>query len=188
MPNMPSAVICYNKSMKIAANPYYKRYEPEMTIRPLSADHAAQLCGWSYEPPYQLYNWPRWEDMIKDGIEFGDPFLREQQYAAVVDQAEELVGFAQFFPLVGTIRLGMGLRPDLCGQGLGSRLARLLAEEALRRRPDDEVDLEVLSWNVRAVRAYVRAGFRLTDTYTRLVHGTEAECHCLVYSPADSER
>ncbi|MGM0884508.1 MAG: GNAT family N-acetyltransferase [Bacillota bacterium] len=168
-----------------SSSTYYKRHSIVMTIHPLEIGHARQICEWIYEPPFDIYNWPSWEQMKKDGIEFGDSVLREAQYAAVLGNQLELIGFAQFFPISGVTRLGLGLRPDLCSQGLGSAFARLIALEARKRAPRDEIDLEVLAWNSRAVRAYERADFRITDTYSRPTPQGFAECHCMVFEPAD---
>lgn len=91
------------------------------------------------------------------------------------------VGYAQLFPLDRAVRLGIGLRPDLCDRGLGPALIRLAAAEARAARPDAaEIDLEVEQWNERAVRAYEKAGFRITDSYERRAsHGLVA-LHCMV--------
>ncbi|MHA7967784.1 GNAT family N-acetyltransferase [Paenibacillus sp. CAU 1782] len=146
--------------------------------------HAALVCQWAYEPPYHIYNFPAWADMKKDEIEFGDPVLRKEQYWVAVDEADELIGYAQLFPMGGVTRLGLGLRPDLRGMGRGSRLAQSAAALALSLKPGNEVDLEVLTWNKRAVRAYAKAGFIITDTYYRpLLHGDVGECHCMVFNP-----
>lgn len=163
--------------------PYYKPFESEMTIKPLQEWHAEQLCGWRYEPPYHVYNWPAWDQMKKNGIEFGDPALRVQQYSAVVNAHGRLIGYAQFFPMMGVTRLGLGLAPALCGQGLGPRLARLAALEALSREPLHEIDLEVWTWNARAIRSYEKAGFRITDQYQRKMENEDSDCYCMVFDP-----
>ncbi|WP_441912796.1 GNAT family N-acetyltransferase [Paenibacillus sp. MCAF9] len=163
---------------------HYNRDEGDMTICPLETVHAQQLCGWRYEAPFDVYNWPTWEQMKKDEIEFGDPVLRAAQYIAVLDAQSALIGFAQFFPLTGVTRLGLGLRPDLCGKGLGLAFTRLIVAEAIRRTPQNEIDLEVLTWNTRAMRVYEQAGFHITDTYARSTPTGFAECHCMVYEPA----
>lgn len=120
--------------------------------------------------------------MKKDGLEFGDPVLRDKQYAAVLDHDGSLIGFAQFFPLgAEVIRLGLGLRPDLCGQGLGPLFVKAIAEEAIRRSPGCEVDLEVFTWNSRAIRTYEKAGFRIEDTYMRPTPNGPKEVRCMVY-------
>jgi ribosomal protein S18 acetylase RimI-like enzyme len=97
--------------------------------------------------------------------------------------AEELCGYAQLFPLVGVTRLGLGLRPDLCGRGLGSAFVKLIAQEACNRQPANEIDLEVLIWNTRAIKAYERAGFHITDTYERNTPTGPDIFHCMVFRP-----
>jgi RimJ/RimL family protein N-acetyltransferase len=164
---------------------YYKPNTSALTIVPLESDHAVQLCDWVYQPPYERFNWPDWDRMQKDGIEFGDPVLRTQQYGAVLDERQALIGYVQFFPLGNVTRLGLGLRPDLCGKGLGPSIVRAMAEEALKRMPGNEIDLEVLIWNERAIRAYEKAGFRITDTYLlpSLSGGDPEPFHCMVFEP-----
>ena len=155
-----------------------------MRLVPMTAAHAEAICAWRYPPPYDRFNWPSWEEVTASGLEIGDPWIRETQYAAVLNGRDELVGFVQFFPLLNVTRLGLGLRPDLCGRGGGAVLARLAAEEALRRSPGVEVDLEVLAWNIRAIRAYEKAGFVLDDTYCRQSPSGPEMFHCMVYRPA----
>lgn len=154
-----------------------------MRFAPLTEARAEALCAWHYPPPFDLFDWPAWPDMVERGIEFGDPQIRERQFAAVENGEGEWIGFVQFFPLLGLTRLGLGMRPDLCGRGAGAAFARLAAEEALRRAPDDDVDLEVLTWNERAIRAYERAGFVVEDTYWRPTPTGSAEFHCMVFRP-----
>jgi ribosomal-protein-alanine N-acetyltransferase len=162
---------------------YYKPNLSPLTIGPLEVSHALQLCAWRYEEPYERFNWPSWDQMQQDGIEFGDPVLRAEQYGAVLDERHTLIAYAQFFPMGNVTRLGLGLRPDLRGRGLGPAVVRLMAEVALRRCPGNEIDLEVLVWNIRAISAYEKAGFGITDTYLRpSLQGGEPEWfHCMVF-------
>lgn len=129
--------------------------------------------------------------MLQEQSEFADPQIRAEQYRAVVDENGLLSGFVQFFPIVGVTRLGLGLRPDLCGtrKGIGTQFVRLLAGEAKQQAPHQEIDLEVLVWNERAIRTYQRAGFTITDTYERWTPTGMADFHCMVYNePVTSEK
>lgn len=155
-----------------------------MRLAPMTAAHAEAICEWRYPPPYDRFNWPCWEEVIERRLEIGDPWIREMQYASVLNGRDELVGYVQFFPLLNATRLGLGMRPDLCGRGGGAVMTRLAAEEALRRTPGVEVDLEVLVWNLRAIRAYEKAGFVLDDTYCRQTPAGPDLFHCMVYKPA----
>ncbi|WP_219834809.1 GNAT family N-acetyltransferase [Paenibacillus sp. R14(2021)] len=151
------------------------------TVGPLSEQLAEELTGWRYEPPFDFYNWTTWQVMLQLGIEFGDADVRERQYVALTGDNGALAGFAQFFPLLGVTRIGLGLRPDLCGQGLGLPLVQAIVAEAIRRAPGDEIDLEVHTWNGRAIRTYERAGFVITDTYAKQTPSGSVNVHCMSY-------
>ncbi|MEX1029688.1 MAG: GNAT family N-acetyltransferase [Paenibacillaceae bacterium] len=148
---------------------------------PMDIEHAQSICSWRYPEPYDMYNWQSWLDMQTNSFEFGDPQIRLEQYMAVLNPDQELIGFAQLFPMLGVTRLGLGLHPALCGSGNGSKFARAIAEEARRRTPDHEIDLEVLTWNLRAYHAYLKAGFVHTDTYERTTPSGLEEVHCMVF-------
>jgi RimJ/RimL family protein N-acetyltransferase len=156
---------------------------------PMSEAFAREVAAWSYPPPYDLYGWPDWEQMVRDGYEFADPAIRAVQYRAVVDLSQrpegegekQPVGFVQFFPMANVTRLGMGLRPESCGRGYGPLVAQAAAEEALRLYPGLPVDLEVLAWNERAIKAYRKAGFAAEDDYTRPTPSGPAFFYCMVY-------
>ncbi|WP_274363971.1 GNAT family N-acetyltransferase [Paenibacillus thermotolerans] len=158
------------------------------TIEPMTEAHAMAVCSWRYEPPYDRYNWEPWETMASLGKEFADPHIRTEQYRSALLDGDKLAGFVQLFPLsgddaAGTIRLGLGLRPDLCGlrRGIGAALAREAALYALGLYPGWSVDLEVAADNLRAIAAYERAGFVRTDSYElRASHGTTTT-YCMVW-------
>lgn len=121
--------------------------------------------------------------MLSEQEEFADPKLREEQYRAVLDEEGVLWGFAQFFPIVGVTRLGLGMRPDFCGLGYGIDFVRAIAAEAKRKAPSNEIDLEVLTWNIRAFRVYQKAGFVHTDTYDRMTPTGKASFYCMEWKP-----
>jgi ribosomal-protein-alanine N-acetyltransferase len=149
---------------------------------PLHIEHAQVICTWRYSKPYDLYNWPSWLDMQANGFEFGDAQIRTKQYIAVLNNQDGmLLGFAQLFPMLGVTRLGLGLHPAYCSQGIGSEFTKAIVQEAQQRAPENEIDLEVLSWNIRAFKAYQKAGFVHTDTYERSTPQGIAEFHCMVF-------
>ncbi|MVP02551.1 GNAT family N-acetyltransferase [Paenibacillus lutrae] len=154
-------------------------------IRPLTEQDGMEICTWSYPAPYDVYNWPSWDQLSAGPDEFADSDIRNQQYAALENEEGTLCGFVQFFPLTEVIRLGLGLRPDLCGRGTGEAFVQLLITEAQKRRPGQEIDLEVLVRNERAIKTYIRAGFAITDTYERMTPSGMASMHCMVYQPAE---
>ncbi|AEI46160.1 GNAT family N-acetyltransferase [Paenibacillus mucilaginosus] len=159
-----------------------KKEQAGFRLAPLTEEQARVICTWTYPPPYDIYNWKPWETLLVRGEEFADPDIRQKQYRSVLDEEGRLTGFAQLFPMAGVTRLGLGLRPDLRGSGLGTAFVRAIAEEALRQKPANEIDLEVLTWNTRAIRTYEKAGFEITDTYERMTPNGPAEFHCMVWT------
>ncbi|WP_151737985.1 GNAT family N-acetyltransferase [Paenibacillus tengchongensis] len=150
-------------------------------VAPMESFHAQEICGWDYKPPYNIYGWLPWEQMQALGIEFGDPKLRGEQYVSVLSGSGELCGFAQLFPMEGVVRLGIGMKPALCGQGMGHLFMKAIVKEALKRYPECEIDLEVLTWNQRAIKAYHKCGFTITDTYERRTPSGDKPFYCMVY-------
>lgn len=149
---------------------------------PMNIRHCQDICTWSYEPPYDIYQWSSWAQMEAEAEEFGDAQIRETQYISILDaESGYLVGYAQLFPIIGVTRLGLGMRPELCGLGIGPDFVRFIAEEAKLRRPDDIIDLEVLVWNIRAQKAYAKAGFVITDRYERPTPKGSMDFYCMVY-------
>nr|WP_258377582.1 GNAT family protein [Paenibacillus illinoisensis] len=150
-------------------------------VVPMQEEHAALICSWTYEPPYNIYTWLPWEQMKALEVEFGDEQLRKEQYAVVLGEQDQLCGFVQFFPLEGVTRIGLGMHPEKCGQGRGTAFVSAIVKEAIRRNPSHEIDLEVLIWNTRAIRVYHKAGFVTQDTYERQTPSGLMPFYCMVY-------
>lgn len=156
-----------------------------MQLCTMTEEEAQAVTEWRYPPPYDVYRWPAWADMLREGREFADPDIRGAQYLSVrSNQDGALIGYVQLFPLDRAIRIGIGLRPDLCDQGLGASIITLAVEEAARRQPGAEIDLEVEQWNKRAIRAYEKAGFSITDEYTRRATHGPVHLYCMVWHNA----
>ncbi len=154
---------------------------PRFIVTPMTLEHARAISEWDYPAPYNIYGWMPWKQMEDLRVEFGDPALRVEQYASITNEQGELCGFTQFFPLIGVTRLGIGMRPDLCGQGLGKSFVQSIICEAVRRKPQNEIDLEVLTWNERAIQVYHKAGFEITDSYERMTPDGNRPFYCMVF-------
>jgi ribosomal-protein-alanine N-acetyltransferase len=124
------------------------------TIAPLGPDERAQLDGWRYDPPYDFYNG---ED---------DPVLNPERFFVVRD-GDEVVGFYYFDERRDTVEIGLGLRPDLTGKGLGLEFFLEGVAFAQDRFPGRRVTLNVAAFNERAITVYERAGFRRTGEHVR---------------------
>jgi ribosomal-protein-alanine N-acetyltransferase len=135
-------------------------------IRMLTPADAAAILGWHYDPPYDVYDMatdPGDDDELRAAAAVGDP-----TWCAVDDaKTGELVGFLDLKPGEGELELGLGLRPDLTGRGLGPSFVEAAMAHGLARWPAPTVWLDVLPWNERAMRAYEKAGFVRGEVYVR---------------------
>jgi [ribosomal protein S18]-alanine N-acetyltransferase len=108
-------------------------------FRPTNEEDAREIAAWRYEAPYDFY------DMTNDpeGLEklLGPPERRRGYYAVL--SGGELVGFFCYslggqlpgfdYPGDGCIDIGLGLRPDLTGKGLGLKFIRAGLQFGRRR-------------------------------------------------------
>ena len=126
-------------------------------------EDAREISRWHYQAPYDFYDWTSDPD---DLAELLDPARREGTYFSAIDGEGNLVGFFEFEKEGETLDVGLGLKPDLTGRGLG--LGYLLAglEFARERFSPGRFTLAVATFNERAIRAYERAGFRRGTVYT----------------------
>jgi len=161
-----------------------KHAVPVFVVEPMTERHAKEICTWRYDPPYDLYNWDSWSTMVRNGYEFANPDIRRRQYRAVTAEGYGLCGYAQLFPMLNVTRIGLGMRPDLCGRGYGPFFVRAVVRQARREAPGKEIDLEVLATNIRAIKAYEKAGFTITDQYEKPTERGMLSFYCMVYDPA----
>jgi ribosomal-protein-alanine N-acetyltransferase len=141
------------------------------TFSPMTEDDARAVVAWRYEPPYDVYDvLPAHRDETAQS--FVDPSLG--YHAARLDG--ELVGFCCFGADArvpgGDYRddlldVGLGLRPDRTGRGIGLEFVRSVLAFAEATRAPSGCRLTVAGFNERAIRVYERAGFRLAHTFER---------------------
>ncbi len=127
----------------------------KLTIRPASEATFADLEAWRYEPPYDFY----------DGDV--DPVLNPERFFEALGTDGSLVGFYYFEEKGDALEIGVGLRPELVGRGLGLEFFRLGVEFARQRFRPAKVILAVAAFNERAIKVYERAGFVQTGRHVR---------------------
>lgn len=69
------------------------------------------------------------------------------------------------------VDIGLGLRPDLTGQGLGDPFVAACIDHALRIRHPTVLRLAVATFNARAIAVYERAGFQTIGRCSSPVRG-----------------
>jgi ribosomal-protein-alanine N-acetyltransferase len=142
-------------------------------FRPLTQADAEAIAAWRYPGEYAFYDWSA---DVDDLGELLDPELRADAYAAVEDADGDLIGFFSFKNTAqGTLELGLGLRPDHTGRGLGTAFVEAGLAHAREAHGAERFTLAVATFNRRAITVYERAGFTPTRTYQHRTNGGEWE-------------
>src|SRR5215204_1948298 len=143
---------------------------PAYRFRQMEDEEATQISGWQYEPPYDFYDATSDPDDLQELL---DAKRRKDAYFSVLDEDGALAGFFQFEKADNTVDVGLGMRPDLTGQGLGIEYLLAGLEFARGRYAPDRFTLSVATFNERAILVYERAGFRRNNEYMHHTNGGE---------------
>jgi RimJ/RimL family protein N-acetyltransferase len=163
---------------------------PGYLLRTLTRADAKRICTWRYPPPYDFYNID--ESSMQELL---DP---ANHCIAVDDQTGSLLGFFTFGASArvrGASRtglyqepaldIGLGMRPDLAGQGHGLAFVDAGLHYSRERFQPVRFRLVVAAFNARAIRVYERAGFQLRASFTSPVRKTEVPFRLMTRSEAD---
>jgi ribosomal-protein-alanine N-acetyltransferase len=156
------------------------------TFTPMTQADAEEIARWHYPGEYAFYD----ADFIPEAMgELLDPAQRRDEYHAARNADGGLEGFAQLEPVAGgATEIGLGLRPDLTGRGLGQAFTAAVIGLA-RRHGAGRITLAVAAFNARAIRVYERCGFVETGRHTRRMGDRDWEFVDMELEPgSDPER
>lgn len=143
-------------------------YKVNLRLVSFTEIHAKEVCDWKYDGEYSIYNYPKWYKASNEkwGITIAEK--RKSEFSAVIDDCNCLCGYIRLLDKNDYIFIGVGLKPSLCGQGLGNALMELVKQQCKKVHPNKKkIALEVRSFNERAIKCYKSAGFNVADTYRK---------------------
>jgi ribosomal protein S18 acetylase RimI-like enzyme len=127
------------------------------------AAYANEVVAWHYEPPYDFYDLASDPD---DAAGMADP-ARAKHRRAVLGDDGRVAAFLWFDWHGDVVEVGIGIRPDLTGRGLGESYLRAQLDYATEQWAPKTFRLFVAAWNDRGIRLYERLGFREVGRETR---------------------
>ncbi|RIK40987.1 MAG: N-acetyltransferase [Chloroflexi bacterium] len=139
-------------------------------VHPITKNDASTLRTWRYPEPYALYNLAGANEQ-EDLRYFLDP---RNQFHSVVDEDGVLVGFCSFGEdaqvpggdyTLDALDIGLGLRPDLTGQGFGASFLSAILHFAQEQFGVSRFRATVAVFNGRSRRMFERLGFRAVQTF-----------------------
>ncbi|CQR24638.1 acetyltransferase GNAT Family protein [Streptococcus varani] len=141
--------------------------EPYFWIQPMSQHSAEVIANWHYPAPCDFY------DMQADPEDFEkllSETARENTYFEVIRNGA-LFGFACFYPKGQYLEIGLGMKPDQTGVGLGQDFYQTIEDFALSRFESQILTLSVATFNKRALALYQKVGYVAEEYYDQTTNG-----------------
>lgn len=146
----------------------------KMSIKSMNYDEANQISKWIYEEPYSIYSMDGSYDCIDE--------LLNGKYFLVVDKENTIIGYYCFgesaqvpvgnkfgvYNCKDIVDIGLGIKPNLCGQGLGLKFLCNGLNFAKNKLSAKKVRLTVATFNQRAIKTYKNAGFEKMYSFERV--------------------
>jgi len=134
------------------------------SIRAMTERDARAIAEWRYPGEYAFYDV---DADPRDLAELLDPARWGRDYFAADDEDGVLAGFFVVKPRGMGKEIGLGLRPELTGRGLGGAFL----DAGLAFAAPGPYVLHVAAFNARAIKVYERAGFVAVERYDHFTNG-----------------
>ena len=134
------------------------------TFRPITENDALAILNWRYQPPLDFYN-PN-ANSIQEDLKY---LLASHNSFYTILSDTELKGYCSFGSdgqvsggdyETEALDIGMGIRPDLTGQGHGILYVNAVVEFARRTFSHQVLRVTVAQFNQRAQQVWKKAGFK----------------------------
>ena len=125
---------------------------------------------WKYEEPYSFY------DMTADLDDYNElvnEALRNKNEWFEAHADDELVGYFCLCIENDNIDIGLGLRPDYCGRGMGKQFLTDIICFIERSYAYSTLSMDVAAFNKRAIKVYNSCGFKETHSFLQHTNGGE---------------
>jgi [ribosomal protein S18]-alanine N-acetyltransferase len=139
-----------------------------LEFAPMSQTDALAVAEWRYPDPYSFYDWTADDE---DAALLLDPKRRKGRFFSVRDESGKLIGFFELRLEKDDVVIGLGLRPELTGRGLGGEFVAAGIAFAQRKFRPTRFRLSVATFNKRAIKVYERAGFATTRSFDHETNG-----------------
>lgn len=142
-------------------------------IGQMTHKQAIEITTWKYEGDYSIYNMDNSEEEIQE--------LLNGTYYSAIDEQNNLFGFYCFgssaqvpigrelgaYDASDVLDIGLGMRPYLCGRGMGYEFLRQGMDFAVKQFDIKSFRLTVAAFNKRGIKVYERVGFKKVSSFER---------------------
>jgi [ribosomal protein S18]-alanine N-acetyltransferase len=152
--------------------------ELQISYRLADEESAHEFLQWQYQPPYDIYNCPPVD--LEKAIQYNiDP---KNNVYAMFAHAGGLIGYCSYgkdAQVPGgdyseeALDIGLMIKPELTGQGLGASFAREVIKNGNDRYRPKKLRVTIAAFNKRAIRVWEKNGFQQTQRFKRSGDGME---------------
>ena len=142
-------------------------------FQPLKKQQALMILNWQYPYPYDCYNFNA--DTVREDLHY---FLDEKNaFFAVLNLQGKLEGYCSFGSdgqvsggnyNIEALDIGMGIRPDLVGQGRGKQYAQAVAMYGTNRYTAKHLRVTIRDFNKRAQKTWQHLGFEQIEKFIKI--------------------
>lgn len=132
---------------------------------------AKDIVTWKYEGIYSFYD----NDKTDAKKQWASNIHNEKNTFAMYNMNNELIGNCSFDFDEDKIMLGVQMRPNLTGKGMGTEIVKRILDFGKEKYKFNEIELFVAKFNKRAIRIYEKLGFKTIDEFIWNVNEEEKE-------------
>lgn len=147
-----------------------------LTFQSFEKEHALVILNWRYTSPYDYYN------LDADTIQENLCYLlgSKNTFCAILNLQGELEGYCSFGSdgqvpggdySVEALDIGMGIRPDLVGQGGGKQYAQAVVRYGANQYGAQQFRVTIAEFNKRAKRVWEQLGFEQVEKFVKIGSG-----------------
>jgi [ribosomal protein S18]-alanine N-acetyltransferase len=146
-----------------------------LLFRPMDEANARAFLSWRYDAPYDFYNIPA--SAVEYLSFFTDPHNTYYSISSDDGTLEAFCCFGADAQVPGgdysadALNVGLGIRPDLTGQGHGDAYLAAILAFARQTFAPTILRTTVAEWNTRSQRLWVKAGFQPIQVFPRAEDG-----------------
>jgi [ribosomal protein S18]-alanine N-acetyltransferase len=143
----------------------------EFTIRKRTEEDINEFITWTYDGIYSFYD----NNIQQEKIESFKQSIHSNRAFSVIDEKENLTGNCEFYDVDDDgeliLAVGIQMKPSLTGQGYGSNFVSAIIEQGRELFKFNHLELAVVDFNKRAIRAYEKEGFHKKGKFQNEIRG-----------------
>ncbi len=142
--------------------------QEDLLVVPMQREHACDIVDWHYAGEYSFYDlrhYPEDIEEILDADRYGVSLF------SVLNREGNLIGYLNFVDEGKNLEIGVALRPEFVGKGMGSSFLKVGMDFARRTFIFKRFKIRVWKLNQRAIKVYEREGFRIETEFSIDING-----------------